>query len=59
MSALYLRRVAAVDAAALLRFELEHRAYFERIPVVVVDGELLCEYDVSEALVRERLESRR
>jgi glutaredoxin len=36
-----------------------HRAYFERIPVVVVDGELLCEYDVSEALVRERLESRR
>ncbi len=36
-----------------------HRAYFERIPVVVLDGELLCEYDVSEALVRERLESRR
>jgi len=30
LSALYLRRVAAVDAAALLRFELEHRAYFER-----------------------------
>lgn len=36
-----------------------HRAYFERIPVVVLDGEELCEYHVSEALVRERLESRR
>jgi glutaredoxin len=36
-----------------------HRAYFERIPVVVIDGEELCEYFVEEALVRERLESRR
>jgi glutaredoxin len=36
-----------------------HRAYFERIPVVTVDGEELCEYFVKEALVRERLESRR
>ena len=36
-----------------------HRAYFERIPVVVLDGEELCEYHVREALVRERLESRR
>ena len=36
-----------------------HRAYFERIPVVVLDGEELCEYHVSETLVRERLESRR
>ncbi|HLH14586.1 MAG TPA: glutaredoxin family protein [Solirubrobacteraceae bacterium] len=36
-----------------------HRAYFERIPVVVLDGEELCEYHVAEALVRERLESRR
>jgi glutaredoxin len=36
-----------------------HRAYFERIPVIVLDGEELCEYHVSEALVRERLESRR
>jgi glutaredoxin len=35
-----------------------HRVYFERIPVVVVDGEELCEYHVREALVRERLESR-
>jgi len=36
-----------------------HRAYFERIPVVVLDGEELCEFHVSETLVRERLESRR
>jgi glutaredoxin len=36
-----------------------HRAYFERIPVVELDGEELCEYFVVESLVRERLESRR
>jgi glutaredoxin len=36
-----------------------HRAYFERIPVVALDGEELCEYFVQESLVRERLESRR
>ena len=36
-----------------------HRAYFERIPVVALDGEELCDYFVDEALVRERLESRR
>jgi hypothetical protein len=36
-----------------------HRAYFERIPVVALDGEELCEYFVEEAVVRERLESRR
>jgi glutaredoxin len=36
-----------------------HRAYFERIPVVVLDGEELCEHFVDEELVRERLESRR
>ncbi|MGO9760086.1 MAG: glutaredoxin family protein [Solirubrobacteraceae bacterium] len=39
--------------------EALHRAYFERIPVVMLDGEELCEYFVNEALVRERLESRR
>ncbi len=38
--------------------EALHRAYFERIPVVVLDGVELCEYFVDEALVRERLESR-
>jgi glutaredoxin len=37
-----------------------HRAYFDRIPVVrTEDGEELCEYFVQEAVVRERLESRR
>jgi hypothetical protein len=36
-----------------------HRAYFERIPVVTIDGEELCEYFVDEAVLRERLESRR
>jgi hypothetical protein len=36
-----------------------HRAYFERIPVVALDGEELCDHFVDEALVRERLESRR
>jgi glutaredoxin len=36
-----------------------HRAYFERIPVIALDGEELCDYFVQEALLRERLESRR
>ncbi len=36
-----------------------HRAYFERIPVVALDGEELCEYFLDEPLLRERLESRR
>jgi len=36
-----------------------HRAYFERIPVIVLDGEELSDYFVDEALLRERLESRR
>ncbi len=36
-----------------------HRAYFDRIPVISLDGEELCEYFLHEALVRERLESRR
>jgi glutaredoxin len=36
-----------------------HRAYFERVPVVMLDGEELFEYFVDEAQLRERLESRR
>jgi glutaredoxin len=50
---------------AELCFELEelditsedrwHRAYFERIPVIALDGEELCEYFVDEGLLRERL----
>jgi glutaredoxin len=36
-----------------------HDAYFERIPVIELDGEELCEYFLEEGLLRERLESRR
>jgi glutaredoxin len=42
----------------ITRDDALHRAYFERIPVIELDGEELCEYFVDEALVRERLESR-
>ena len=48
--------LAEVDITADERL---HRAYFERIPVVALEGEELCEYFVEETLVRERLESRR
>jgi glutaredoxin len=34
------------------------RAYFERIPVVLLDGEELFDFFVDEAILRERLESR-
>ena len=57
------------EARAELPFELTvrditldealHRAYFERIPVVSVDGEELFEYFVDAEILRERLESRR
>lgn len=36
-----------------------HRDYFERIPVVLIDGEELCEHFLAEPQLRERLESRR
>jgi glutaredoxin len=39
--------------------EALHRAYFERIPVVVLDGEELFEYFVDAELLREKLESGR
>jgi glutaredoxin len=51
--------VFALDERDISSDEALHRAYFERIPVVVLDGEELCEYFVDEALLRERLESRR
>ncbi|HWF31983.1 MAG TPA: glutaredoxin family protein [Solirubrobacteraceae bacterium] len=41
------------------RDEALQRAYFERIPVVALDGEELFDYFVDEKLLRERLESRR
>jgi glutaredoxin len=60
---------ALVALQAELEFDLEehditlddglHRSYFERIPVVAVDGEELFDYFVDEAALRKRLESRR
>ncbi|MGA8364036.1 MAG: glutaredoxin family protein [Solirubrobacteraceae bacterium] len=38
--------------------EALHRAYFERIPVIALDGEELFDYLVDEQILRERLESR-
>jgi glutaredoxin len=37
--------------------ELLHRAYLERIPVIAVDGEELCDYFVDLDLLRARLGS--
>ena len=34
------------------------RAYFERIPVIALDGEELFDFFVEETILRERLESR-
>jgi glutaredoxin len=48
-----------VDERDITSDESLHRAYFERIPVVAIDGEEMCEYVVDETLLRERLESRR
>jgi len=48
-----------IDELDITADESLHRAYFERIPVIALDGEELCEYFLQEALVRERLESRR
>jgi glutaredoxin len=49
----------ALEERDISRDEALQRAYFERVPVLALDGEELCEYVVREALVRERLESRR
>ena len=38
--------------------EILQRAYFERVPVIALDGEELCDYFVDENVLRERLESR-
>jgi glutaredoxin len=35
--------------------EALHRAYFERVPVIALDGEELCEFVVDEPLLRTRL----
>ncbi len=39
--------------------EALQRAYFERIPVIALDGEELFDYFIDEAALRERLESQR
>jgi len=39
----------------ILADEELHRAYFERVPVIELDGEELCEFSVDEPLLRERL----
>ena len=59
-----LRRLQAelcfeIEELDIERDEALLRAYFERIPVIALDGEELCEYFVDEPLLRERLESRR
>ena len=38
--------------------EALQRAYFERVPVIALDGEELSDFFVDEAALRERLESR-
>lgn len=35
--------------------EALHRAYFDRIPVIALDGRELCEYAVDEDLLRDEL----
>jgi hypothetical protein len=37
--------------------EALQRAYFERVPVIALDGEELCSYVVDEPLLRARLET--
>lgn len=62
-----LRRLRSELGPAVMQFEERditaderlHRAYFERIPVIELDGEELGEYAIDEQLLRERLESRR
>ena len=39
--------------------EALQRAYFERVPVIALDGEELSDFFVDETALRERLESRR
>jgi glutaredoxin len=59
-----LRRLQAELGFALRECDIDGdetllRAYFERIPVVALDGEELFDFYVDETALRERLESRR
>jgi glutaredoxin len=49
----------ALEERDITTDDVLQRAYFERIPVVALDGEVLFEYFVQETVLRERLESRR
>ena len=49
----------ALEERDISEDEEVYRVYFERIPVIALDGEELCDYFVDETLVRKRLESRR
>ncbi len=58
-----LRRLQAELGFSLTERDIDgderlQRAYFERIPVIALDGEELCDYFVDEHVLRERLESR-
>jgi hypothetical protein len=48
----------ALEECDITADEALMRAYFERIPVVALDGEELFDFFVDEAILRERLESR-
>lgn len=55
-----LLRVQETQPFELIAIDIRHdpalfAEYGERIPVVLVDGEFLCEYAVPEARLRERL----
>ncbi len=59
-----LRELEPELAFALTEVDIErdedlHRTYLERIPVICVDGDEVCEYFLDEPALRERLESRR
>jgi len=47
-----------LDEVDITNDDALHRAYFERIPVVAVDGVELFDYFVDERLLRERLSSK-
>jgi glutaredoxin len=49
----------ALEELDISRDEALLRAYFERIPVIALNEEVLFDYVVDERVLRERLESRR
>jgi glutaredoxin len=59
LQALSGERAFELEEVDITSDEALHRRYFERIPVITVDGEEVCDYFLDETLVLERLESRR